>query len=59
MDDITLRKVGEKEPEKNLLPRGVVLVLINNEPFFVRKVGARLVQLSEKEQNDLKKKHIK
>lgn len=58
MDPIKLRKVGDPEPEKNTLPRGVSAVVLGNQVFFVRKVGKKLLQLPAEEQERLRKKHI-
>jgi hypothetical protein len=58
MSDIRLRKVGETEPEKNTLPRGVKAMMLGDRLIFVRRVGGRFVPLSETEQEQLKKKHV-
>lgn len=55
-DDITLRKVGE--PEFNSLPYGVVLIMIDNKPIFVKKVLGRMMPLPEEQQAELRNKHI-
>ena len=58
MDDIKLRKVGDPEPEKNTLPRGVVAVVLGDQVFFVRQVGKVMLQLPTEEQERLRKKHV-
>lgn len=56
--DIKLRKIGDPEPEKNTLPRGVHAVMINNQVIFVRRIAGRFVPVSSEEQMKLKKKHV-
>ena len=58
-DDIELRRVGDPEPEKNELPRGVKAMVLGNRIMFVRRVGGRLVPVSNSEQEQLKKKHVR
>jgi hypothetical protein len=56
--DVKLRLVGDAEPEENLLPRGVVAVVVANQVFFVQKIGNRMIQLPLEEQERLREKHI-
>lgn len=58
MSDIELRKVGDSEPEKNTLPRGVKAMTLGNRIIFVRRVGGRFIPLPEEEQEKLKNKHV-
>jgi len=57
-EEIKLRRVEDPQPEKNTLPRGVHAVVLNEEVFFVRKVGKNFLQLPLEEQERLRKKHI-
>jgi len=56
MSDIRLRKVDE--PEQNSLPRGVRLIMVDDKPVFVRRSVGRFMPLPEKEQEELREKHI-
>jgi len=58
MEDIKLRMADEPEPEKNTLPRGVKAMKLGDRIMFVRRVGGRLVPVSNTEQEQLKKKHV-
>lgn len=58
MDDIKLRKVGDPEPEKNTLPRGVYAMMMGDQLYFVKRMAGRFVPLPEKEQERLRSKHI-
>lgn len=57
-EEIKLRRVEDPQPEKNTLPRGVHAIVLNDEVFFVRKVGGNFLQLPKDEQERLRKKHI-
>jgi hypothetical protein len=54
--DITLRKMGDPDP--NSLPPGVRVIVLSDDIVFVRRIGGRFVPLSEKEQQQLKNKHV-
>ena len=58
MNDIELRIVGDLEPEKNELPRGIKAMKLGNRLIFVRRVGGRFVPLPDTEQERLKNKHV-
>ena len=58
MNDIKLRKVGEPEPERNELPRGVRALIMDDQVYFVRRMGGRFIPLPEDEQVKLRKKHV-
>jgi len=58
MRDIELRRVGDPEPEKNELPRGIKAMMLGDRLIFVRRVGGRFVPLPETEQERLKNKHV-
>lgn len=55
--DIELRKMGDHEPEKNLLPRGVKAMMLGDKIIFIRRAGGRFVPLPEAEQEQLREKH--
>lgn len=55
-NEITLRKVGE--PEYNSLPRGVHVIVLGGRIIFVQRTGGRFIPLPEKEQEELRKKHV-
>lgn len=57
--DIQLRKVGDPEPERNELPRGVRALVLGNNVYFVRRVAGRFVPLPEEDQARLREKHVK
>ena len=58
MSDIELRKVGDPEPEKNTLPRGVRVMTLGDRVIFVRRIAGRFLPVSEEEQERLKNKHV-
>lgn len=58
MNDIKLRKVGEPEPERNELPRGVRALVMGDQVYFVRRMAGRFVPLPEDEQVKLREKHV-
>lgn len=55
-DDIQLRKVGE--PEYNSLPRGVHAIVLGGRVIFVQRLLGRFIPLPEKEQEELRKRHV-
>ena len=55
-NDITLRKVGE--PEQNSLPRGIHAIMLGDRVIFVQRISGRFLPLPEKEQEELRKKHV-
>jgi len=58
MDEIQLRKIGDPEPEKNTLPRGVYAVTMGDSIIFVRRMAGRFIPLSQSEQEELRSKHL-
>jgi hypothetical protein len=54
--NIKLRKVDDVK--KNILPKGVVTVVFNEQVVFVRRIAGRFVPLPVEEQEILKKKHV-
>jgi hypothetical protein len=56
MDEIKLRKVGE--PEFNTLPRGVYAIVLAEKVVFVKRVAGRFIPLLEREQEELRDKHV-
>lgn len=58
MSDLKLRKVGDSEPEKNELPRGVHAMMLGDRIIFIRRIAGRFIPLPEEEQEKLKNKHV-
>lgn len=56
-DNVQLDKVGDIQPEKNELPRGVQAMILGDRVIFVRRVVGRFVPVSQVEQEELEKKH--